>query len=136
MTHRTACFVDTFALLALLNPADAMHRVTRRWFDASRRPLLLTDWILVELADGLCAARTRQAFLTIERRLRGDGRVTIVPASRALLDRGLALYAARPDKDWSLTDCTSFTVMAERGLTDALTGDRHFAQAGFVPLLA
>lgn len=46
------------------------------------------------------------------------------------------LYRARPDKEWSLTDCTSFVVMNECGLTDALTGDRHFEQAGFKALLA
>jgi predicted nucleic acid-binding protein len=53
-----------------------------------------------------------------------------------LLGRGVALYRARPDKEWSLTDCISFVVMEEQGLTDALTGDRHFEQAGFQALLA
>ncbi len=41
----------------------------------------------------------------------------------------------RPDKDWSLTDCISFVVMEEHGITDALTGDHHFEQAGFRALL-
>ena len=40
-----------------------------------------------------------------------------------------------PDKEWPLTDCVSFVVMKERGITEALTGDRHFEQAGFVALL-
>jgi predicted nucleic acid-binding protein len=43
----------------------------------------------------------------------------------------VALYGARPDKEWGLTDCISFVVMEERGLTLALTTDRHFEQAGF-----
>jgi predicted nucleic acid-binding protein len=38
-------------------------------------------------------------------------------------------------KDWSLTDCISFVVMEERGVTEALTSDRHFEQAGFASLL-
>ena len=46
-------------------------------------------------------------------------------------ERGLALYRARPDKAWSLIDCISFMVMTERGITEALTGDHHFEQAGF-----
>ena len=41
----------------------------------------------------------------------------------------------RPDKEWSLTDCISFEVMAELGLTEALTADHHFEQAGFRALL-
>ncbi len=36
---------------------------------------------------------------------------------------------------WALTDCISFVVMEERELTLAATGDRHFRQAGFTPLL-
>lgn len=46
-----------------------------------------------------------------------------------------ALLKSRPDEDWSLVDATSFVVMRQRGLTEALTTDRHFEQAGLVPLL-
>ena len=44
---------------------------------------------------------------------------------------GFDLYESRLDKDWSLTDCVSFAVMTQRGLTEALTADHHFEQAGF-----
>ena len=44
---------------------------------------------------------------------------------------GFELYESRLDKDWSLTDCVSFAVMTQRGLTEALTADHHFEQAGF-----
>ena len=67
--------------------------------------------------------------------LRNDPAVTIVHATDALLEKGIRLYRSRPDKDWPLTDCISFSVMAERGVSDALTGDRHFEQAGFRALL-
>ena len=39
-------------------------------------------------------------------------------------------YRTRPDKNWSLTDCLSFVVMERSQLTEALTTDRHFEQAG------
>jgi predicted nucleic acid-binding protein len=48
----------------------------------------------------------------------------------------MELYRSRYDKPWSLTDCISFVVMADEGLTEALTGDRHFEQAGFKAMLA
>jgi uncharacterized protein len=57
--------------------------------------------------------------------------VTIIEPDERLGRRGLALYDARPDKERSLTDCISFVVMADEALTDALTGDKHFEQAGF-----
>jgi uncharacterized protein len=59
----------------------------------------------------------------------------VVPLDDELLTRGIELYRARPDKDWSLTDCISFEVMTDLGLTDAVTGDHHFKQAGFNLLL-
>lgn len=68
-------------------------------------------------------------------RLRGNVNTPVLPTSAELFDAGLALYPARPDKEWSLTDCTSFVVMQREGITEALTDDHHFEQAGFVALL-
>jgi predicted nucleic acid-binding protein len=52
-----------------------------------------------------------------------------------LYEEGMKLYASRPDKEWSLTDCISFIIMQREKITGALTGDHHFEQAGFVALL-
>jgi hypothetical protein len=60
----------------------------------------------------------------------------VIETSHELFEQGVALFSQRPDKSWSLTDCISFVVMEQHGLSEALTADRHFEQAGFVPLLA
>jgi predicted nucleic acid-binding protein len=67
--------------------------------------------------------------------LAADPAITVIQASPEVFDLGLDLYARRLDKEWSLTDCISFAVMKEHGLTQALTGDHHFEQAGFTILL-
>src|SRR5947199_324028 len=64
-----------------------------------------------------------------ERLLKHAGTVPDLPAD------GIQLYSQRPDKEWSLTDCVSFVAMQRREITDALTKDHHFEQAGFVALL-
>ena len=47
----------------------------------------------------------------------------------------MELFDSRPDKLWSLTDCISFVLMQDQNVNAALAADRHFEQAGFVPLL-
>jgi hypothetical protein len=51
------------------------------------------------------------------------------------LKKLISLFKQRKDKEWGLVDCVSFIVMQNRGMTDALTADTHFQQAGFRPLL-
>ena len=47
----------------------------------------------------------------------------------------MRLFSARRDPEWSLTDCISFAAMRAWDLTEALTADHHFGQAGFKVLL-
>ena len=79
--------------------------------------------------------RYRSAAIKLLTALEEDPNVEIIPLSEELYKRGLRLYRERLDKEWSLTDCISFVVMQERGLTEALTTDKHFQQAGFNVLL-
>ena len=60
----------------------------------------------------------------LRRELREEAKLEVIPASTELQDRGAKLFADRPDKEWSLTDCISFVVMSDRRMQDALTIDR------------
>jgi predicted nucleic acid-binding protein len=131
----TAVFADTFYYLALLSPDDRTHAAALGWASKPSGPTVTTAWVVTEVADAMSDPRNRAAFLRFLAALRGNPGCEIIPPDPDLFDRGLDLYARRPDKAWSLTDCISFVVMAERGLTDALTGDHHFEQAGFRALL-
>jgi len=61
-------------------------------------------------------------------------RVDLIQVDQELFVRGWELLKKHDDKRYSLTDCISFVVMQNRALMQALTFDRHFQQAGFVPL--
>jgi uncharacterized protein len=91
--------------------------------------------VLVEVGDALARTGNRDVFSRFYDWIRNDPGTTIVPASRELLESGVHFYRYRRDKDWPLTDCISFVVMEDEGIGDALTGDKHFTQAGFVALL-
>jgi len=71
------------------------------------------------------------SFTAKKSAIRAQADVKVVPASSELFRRGCQLHAQRQDKEWSLTDCTSFVVMKERAVEGALTSDHHFEQAGF-----
>ena len=94
-----------------------------------------TGWILTELADGWAKPAQRTYFGAILAKLRANPNVRIEPCTDQLLQEGIDLYEQRADKEWSLTDCISFVVMKKEGITEALTGDKHFEQAGFAVLL-
>jgi uncharacterized protein len=130
----TPCFADTFFFLALVNSRDAFHSAAVQ-LNRVNRPIVTTAWVLLELADHLADAKNRALFGQVHRAIVADPRFEIIPAEQQMLDRGGVLYEDRADKDWSLTDCTSFLVMQDRQITEAFTGDRHFEQAGFKLLL-
>jgi uncharacterized protein len=94
-----------------------------------------TAWVLTELANSLSKQEHRNRFLQTLRKLRSNPTVVIIGPESGLFEAEIDLYAARHDKDWSLTDCISFIVMERRNISDALTGDHHFEQAGFQALL-
>lgn len=130
----TPLFADTYYFIALLSPHDAAHR---RAVEYSRliEQSVTTEWVLLELADGLAGTKNRHLFRETRDALLTDPPAVVVPLDTALHERAVDLYVRRPDKQWSLTDCVSFLVMQDHGLTQALTADHHFEQAGFVALL-
>ncbi len=128
-------FADTFYFLALLHLDDAAHARALSISETRADPLLTTAWILTEVADALATPGMRESFPRLLAALRADPACTIVPPTQRPCDEGVDLYAERLDKGWSLTDCTSFVVMREHEITEALTGDHHFEQAGFTALL-
>ncbi len=129
------CFADTYFFLALLFENDEAHAEAQARVANLSGRLYTSVWVLTEVADALAMPGRRQQFLPFLQFLRASPLVTIVPTEQTLFDRAVELYDQRPDKAWSLTDCTSFTIMNDHDLRDALTGDHHFEQAGFNVLM-
>jgi predicted nucleic acid-binding protein len=129
-------FADAWFYLALLDTSDQFHRKAAAWLRSFDGSIVTTRWVLVEVANSFSPQPFRRHFSALLAGLEADASVKIVGESDRLFQQGRILYDQRPDKEWSLTDCISFVVMEEEGLREALTGDRHFAQAGFVAVFA
>ena len=129
-----AVFADTSFYLALCRTDDAAHQLAVAE-SRKNRPIVTTEFVILELGNALARAEDLSDFLRVVSSHRATERIMVVPLSSYLLERGLCLIAERSDKDWSLTDCISFLVLRDHGITDALTADKHFEQAGFRGLL-
>lgn len=128
-------FADTFYYFALLNRSDDAHARAARLTAQFDGRMMTTAWVLTEVADAVITPKDRTAFHAFYETLIADPGVCIIEPSESLFERGMALHADRNDKAWSLTDCISFVVMQEHAILEALTGDHHFEQAGFIALL-
>jgi predicted nucleic acid-binding protein len=131
----TPVFADTSFYVAILIPSDSLHAKALAVAATMRGPIVTTEFVLLEVANFFCKVPNRSLFTQLLTNLRAATDVEIVSASGELFEHGSRLFASRPDKDWSLTDCTSFKVMADHGIADALTADHHFEQAGYRILL-
>ncbi|RME79588.1 MAG: PIN domain-containing protein [Chloroflexi bacterium] len=131
-------FVDTAGWIALLNSDDTLHQPAIREMQKLRDRqvvLVTTEFILLEVADALSSPHVRTKTVSFINGLRNTPLVKITPITPQLFAKAWELYSQRPDKDWGLTDCSSFVVMAEEKITLAFTSDKHFEQAGFSRLL-
>jgi hypothetical protein len=130
-------FLDTSFLLALFNQRDEHHAAAMRHSGRFRecRELWTTEAILLEVGGAFRGPGQRAIALGIWDQLHGDPRSHVVSISGTLWRRAIELFRNRPDKVWSLADCASFLVMSDHHLTDALSCDHHFVQAGFRALL-
>jgi len=130
--------LDTSFILALENRKDPHHERAKS-LDREllqEKALCLLHWgIFLEIGDGYARLDRRSKGLQLLERFEHEERYFTHPITENLFHGALALYRARPDKEWGLTDCLSFVLMKQEGVTEALTADVHFRQAGFRALL-
>ena len=129
-------FIDTGYILALVNTADEYHERARKTALHINPPFVTTEAVLTEIGNALSRPSWRPLGIATINDLRADTQIEILAVDSNLFSRAVTLYSSRLDKAWGVTDCISFVVMQERGLTQVLTTDRHFAQAGFQNVLA
>ncbi len=128
--------VDSQFVIALINSRDKHHgRAVQLAREHRGQTFLITDAVLLEVGNALSRSHRAEAIEIIEDFLSSEN-AEVVRLTPELFERAFVLYSRCLDKDWSLVDCVSFTVMWEQGSRRALTSDRHFIQAGFQALLA
>lgn len=137
-TLNSDVFIDTSFVIARINVYDQFHQIAEEVAPIVAQSgcrMLTTAAVIFEIGNALSRRRLRVDTARVLRAFQDDDRLEIISVTDRLFSNALNLYAARPDKEWSLTDCASFLVMQDRQITQALTTDVHFEQAGFTALL-
>lgn len=130
-------FADSFYWIALAEPRDAWHSRVLAWQGAHPNArFVTTEEILIEVLNWFAGSGPigRKHAVAVVRMIMADRLTQVLPQTTGDFDDALALYEARPDKDYSLTDCRSMQAMLDLGITDVLTNDHHFTQEGFTVL--
>ncbi len=132
-------FLDSAYVIALLSSTDKYHQQAEKLaeqMEMKETKLVTTQAIVLEIGNALAKMRYRRAAIELIDSFIEDPNIEIVSLSQRLWERAINRFQERPDKEWGLTDCISFIVMEDYGLTEALTTDNHFNQAGFQVLLS
>ena len=131
----TRTLIDTSYIVAVVSDRDENHERANRLVDEyDQKLLLVTDAVLLEIGNALSKNFKPEAVEIIENAFSSE-RIEVVRVNETLFDEGFELYKSHSDKTWGLVDCISFVVMRENNVTDALTSDKHFVQAGFRALM-
>jgi uncharacterized protein len=131
-------FLDTGFVIALVSPRDHYHVVAQQLSESITSNgirLITSQAVVLEIGAALSKLSFRQAAIRIIEAMQDDPLIEIVTLDTNRIRRAFDVFKHRTDKEWSLADCISFEIMHERGLTEALTPDEHFSQAGFTALM-
>ena len=131
-------FLDSAYAIALSAVTDQYHNkaeILAGQIETDAIQMITTRAVILEIGNALARLRYRAAAIELLDSLEEDPNVKIIALSEELYNRAMKLYRQRPDKEWGLTDCVSFVVMQNYEITEALTTDEHFKQAGFRALL-
>ena len=133
-------YVDTSGWGNLVDTLQEFHAETKTIYLNAKQNgsrLVTTNYVIAELiallSSPLRIPRTKS--IKFIESIKSSALVDIIHIDENLDAKSWELLKNRADKNWSLVDCSSFIVMQENKIVEALTTDHHFEQAGFVRLL-
>lgn len=135
---KSKLFLDTAFTIALSSSRDVFHAkaiVLANKLKKKKSKLITTRAVLLEIGNALSRAHFRQSSIKLLAAIESDPNIEIITLSENLYWQAFQLYKQRTDKEWGLVDCISFIFMQELEISEALTSDEHFQQAGFRALL-
>jgi predicted nucleic acid-binding protein len=122
-------FADTGYWIALLDPQDTLHSKAINLSSASIQLQIVTsEMVLTEILNHFSKRGNflRYAAANFIESLQENPTIAIAPQTESIFQQALILYKQRPDQAWSHTDCSSFCIMQQQNILEALAYDKHF----------
>ena len=130
----TSLFLDTSYLIAVESADDQHHKTASahwRGLLKSSPRLVTSSYVLVEVVTLLNNRRSHSKAVELGNNLLSSRLFNVVHVNEELFYEAWRYFQKYKDKRYSLTDCVSFVLMDRLEIEEALTYDKHFAQAGF-----
>src|SRR4030042_3814564 len=121
-----ALFGDTAGWMACADASDPAHEEARKARDSALEHgtvLVTTDYVVDETLTLIRKRLGLRAAETWWRQIEASSRLRWEWIGLPRTERARSLFFRHPDKDFSFTDCTSFVVMRELKIRQALTTD-------------
>lgn len=131
-------FADTGYWIVLLNPKNDLHQKARQLsINLISTPIVTSEMVFTELLNAFSGEGKsyRQKSVRFIKHAFTNAEIEVILQTDAIFHNALELYDQRSDQAWSHTDCTSFQIMHQQNILEALAYDKHFEQAEFIALL-
>jgi len=128
-------FADTSGWCALLDSSDQNHPgAAKLWREISgaTAKIYTSDYVLDETITLIRRKIGHGPAVQFIRSIMASRIVEILRVTEAAWQDAWQMFEKQRDKDYSFTDCTSFVLMKQNGLSRSFAFDRHFTQAGFL----
>ena len=131
-------FIDTSGWLALVNKKDKYHKKAKnvkKEIDEKNYEIYTSNFVIVEIANGLSKIKFKHLAVNLVEKIRGSEDINNITVNNNIFEEAWDLFKDYDDKEWGLTDCTSFIIMENYNIQKNLSNDHHFEQKGFINLL-
>lgn len=127
-------FIDSSALVALINVDDDSHAASKRLLEKIRNErltLITTDYVFDETVTTVLSHAGYISAANAGNLMLNSSFINFVWIEQEIKLKAWEYFVKHDDKGYSFTDCTSFVLMKEMNLKCYLAFDKHFEQAGF-----
>jgi uncharacterized protein len=136
----TELFFDTTSWANLIDISQPFHSLSATTYQNAcfqKHKIITTSYIVAELVALLASPLRipRPKAIAFIQSLKTSPYIEVIHIIKEIDRKAWELLINRLDKEWSLVDCSCFIVMRERKISESLTSDHHFEQAGFIRLL-